>query len=134
MKRDCNLRYDLAVHPPVSMKSAKKNIPKALREQVWLATFGKTFQHSCFVHWCTNKINVFDFHVGHDKPESKGGSTELSNLKPICSRCNQSMGNRFTIQEWNRLYASKTTWFERCKAMFRRKAIQIDTHTIDNKG
>lgn len=90
-------------------KSKKKNkkgknkaiIPKALREQVWLKIFGESFKHKCYVSWCSNEINVFDFHVGHDKPESKGGSLDVNNLKPICARCNLSMSNNYTIQEWN---------------------------------
>ena len=79
----------------------KATIPKALREQVWLKIFGESFKHKCYVSWCTNEINVFDFHVGHDKPESKGGSLDVDNLKPICARCNLSMSNNYTIQEWN---------------------------------
>ena len=54
-------------------KYKKANIPKAIREQTWIKTFGETFSHKCYIKWCTNEINVFDFHVGHDKPESKGG-------------------------------------------------------------
>lgn len=80
----------------------KKNIPKALREQVWISTYGRIFEHKCFVVWCRNNITVFDFHVGHDQPESKGGETKLENLKPICSRCNQSMSNTYTICEWQK--------------------------------
>ena len=59
----------------------KKNIPKAIREQVWLQTFGKKYEKSCYIHWCKNMINVFDFHVGHDIPESKGGTLDIDNLK-----------------------------------------------------
>lgn len=81
----------------------KKNIPKAVREQVWLQTFGKKYEHKCHIHWCNNIITVFDFHVGHDKPESKGGTLDIDNLKPICSRCNQSMANNYTIEEWQKL-------------------------------
>ena len=81
-------------------KYRKANIPKALREQVWLETFGKMYEHSCHIEWCSNIINVFDFHVGHDIPESKGGTLTIDNLKPICARCNLSMGDNYTISEW----------------------------------
>ena len=81
-------------------KYKKANIPKALREQVWLETFGKIYEHSCHIEWCSNIINVFDFHVGHDIPESKGGTLTIDNLKPICARCNLSMGDNYTISEW----------------------------------
>ena len=85
----------------------KKSIPKALREQVWISYFGKKFQHKCHVKWCTNKITVFDFECGHNIPESKGGETTLANLRPICSRCNKSMNNNYTIDEWNKKDGSK---------------------------
>ena len=78
----------------------KAKIPKAIREQCWLTAFGKKFEHRCYVPWCTNIINVFDFHVGHDIPESKGGTLDVHNLKPICARCNLSMSDNYTIQEW----------------------------------
>jgi 5-methylcytosine-specific restriction endonuclease McrA len=81
----------------------KVTIPKAVREQCWLQVFGKTFEHSCYIPWCKNIINVWDFHVGHDIPESKGGSLDINNIKPLCARCNQSMSDNYTIQEWMKL-------------------------------
>ena len=78
----------------------KKKISAALREQVWLHNIGKKFETKCYVSWCLNKITVNDFHCGHDIPESKGGETNLANLYPICSRCNTSMGDRYTLKEW----------------------------------
>jgi 5-methylcytosine-specific restriction endonuclease McrA len=84
-------------------RKRKTRIPKAIREQCWLKNMGEVFETTCYIHWCKNKINVFNFQVGHDIPESKGGSLNIDNLKPICCRCNLSMGNRYTIQEWNKL-------------------------------
>ena len=69
----------------------KQNIPKAVREQCWLTTVGKKYECKCYIPWCNNTMTVFDFHVGHDIPESKGGTLDIQNLKAICSRCNQSM-------------------------------------------
>jgi hypothetical protein len=88
-----------------AIKPAKKkaNIPRALREQVWLASVGKVFELKCPVDWCHNQITVFDFHVGHNLPESRGGSTDIKNLKPICARCNLSMGNQYSIDEWSKM-------------------------------
>ena len=91
----------------VKKRKRKQNIPKAIREQCWLLTMGKTFENKCFINWCDNTINVFDFNVGHDIPESKGGTLNLNNLKPICARCNASMGNNFTIKEWDNLNKNK---------------------------
>ena len=84
-------------------KYKKATIPKAIREQCWIQVFGENFKEKCYINWCENEINVFDFHVGHDKPESEGGTLDVSNLKPICARCNLSMSNNYTIKQWNDL-------------------------------
>ena len=82
----------------------RQSIPRAVREQVWIKHMGKKYESKCYIKWCQNKINVFDFSLGHDIPVSKGGSNKLSNLYPICSRCNTSMGNKYTIKEWNKAF------------------------------
>lgn len=87
----------------VISKKRKETIPRALREQVWIQTATSHFTIKCPVRWCNNNINAFDFHVGHNIPESKGGTLALQNLKPICPRCNLSMGSKYTIDEWNHL-------------------------------
>lgn len=84
-------------------KRKKKPIPAAIREACWQKRCGRVFEHKCLTPWCPNIITVFDFQAGHDIPESKGGPTTVENLYPICSRCNQSMGDRFTFQEWSAL-------------------------------
>ena len=81
-------------------KPHKETIPKRIRDLVWTTNNSETFSNKCFVTWCENKVNVFNFQVGHDIPESKGGTLDIDNLKPICSNCNLSMGNRYTISEW----------------------------------
>jgi len=83
--------------------SKRTSIPKAVREQCWLNTVGRKYESKCYVRWCKNRMNVFDFHVGHDIPASKGGTLDIENLKPICARCNLSMSNNYTIQAWNEL-------------------------------
>ncbi len=92
----------------ISKQTKKQNIPKALREQIWLNYNGKNFETKCPTKWCNNKITVFDFHVGHNIPESKGGTLEKNNIKPICSRCNLSMNNNYNFEEWNNLVIVKT--------------------------
>ena len=95
-------------------KYKKSSIPKAIREQTWIKNFGENFSHKCYVGWCKNNINVFNFHVGHDKPESKGGKLNIDNLKPICTRCNLSMSNNYTIKEWNNLSSPVSSWWRCC--------------------
>jgi len=85
----------------------KKKIPKKVKEEVWISNFGKIYTSKCYIIWCSNNINVFNFHVGHDIPESKGGTDDIMNLKPICDRCNLSMGSNHTIKEWNVKFVNK---------------------------
>ena len=88
---------------PKQKSKAKENIPRAVREQVWLTYVGPHFKTKCLVEWCKNEITVFEFHTGHNIPEKNGGTLDLANLRPICSRCNLSMGSQYTITEWNKL-------------------------------
>lgn len=85
----------------------KQKISAALREQVWVQHNGHVFEKKCAVTWCTNVISVFNFQCGHDIPESKGGPTNITNLYPICGKCNLSMSNTYTFKEWCAMYESK---------------------------
>jgi 5-methylcytosine-specific restriction endonuclease McrA len=89
------------------MNSVKTKIPRSLREQLWIKDNGLTFESKCQVTWCKNIITPFTFHAGHNIPESKGGRTDLSNLKTICPSCNLSMGNNFSIDEFSEKYSEK---------------------------
>lgn len=85
----------------------KTKIPVALREQVWINKMGKVFDGKCFISWCSNMISVFDFQCGHNIPESKGGKTTIDNLLPICGRCNLSMANNYTIDQWTNTFQAE---------------------------
>ena len=78
----------------------KQKIPKAMREALWIYRNPVFFTVKCNTTWCPNKITPFNFQAGHNIPESKGGATSLDNLVTLCSRCNLSMGNRYTFDEW----------------------------------
>ena len=96
-----------AVSNSIGKKYTKQKISAALREQVWIQSRGHVFKAKCAVTWCQNIITVFDFQCGHDIPESKGGPTDITNLYPICGKCNLSMGNHYTFKEWCLLYKGK---------------------------
>lgn len=91
-------------------KYRKDRIPKALREQVWLTYIGNKFKAKCKVVWCKNTITVFDFHVAHNIPESVGGTLSITNLQPICARCNLSMSDNYSIDTWNIMGRAKRSW------------------------
>jgi hypothetical protein len=91
----------------------KKKIPLALKEQVWLIHFGdKSFKHKCYVKWCENIVTPFSFEVGHNIPESKGGTIDIDNLRPICAKCNRSMSDDYSIDEFSDLSKRTSHMFE----------------------
>ena len=87
------------------MTTRKATIPKALREHVWRVYNSTNFSAKCYIQWCSNIVTPFNFEVGHNVPESKGGTLDISNLRPICASCNRSMGNAYTIDEFSALSA-----------------------------
>jgi 5-methylcytosine-specific restriction endonuclease McrA len=105
----------------------KKKIPKALREAVWIKYAGtNVMSKKCATHWCPNIITAFDFQTGHNIPESKGGPTTIDNLVPLCSRCNQSMGNQYTIDQWNTKFGTKKrSFFSRMFGCFTSKETNV---------
>ena len=95
----------LKTKPHKLIKMSNK-IPSSLKHNVWTLYIGEKFDGKCEVKWCNNRITPFTFEAGHNIPFSKGGSTTIDNLRPICSDCNKSMGNRFTIDEFSEQYKS----------------------------
>jgi hypothetical protein len=73
------------------IKNRKTNLPHAFREKVWTHYLGNSGESQCF---CCEKniITPFRFECAHIIADSKGGSSDVSNLLPCCSVCNRSMG------------------------------------------
>lgn len=69
----------------------RKSISKVKRQLIWDRFFPKERYGRC--ECCSkNNIEITDFEVGHIKAFSQGGTDDLSNLIPLCSQCNKSMG------------------------------------------
>ena len=83
------------------LRYRKQKIPAALRVAVWNKYCGEVYKTKCFVR-CGETISVHNFECGHIIAESKGGLTRISNLRPICSRCNASIGtdNMIDFMKW----------------------------------
>ena len=78
--------------PSDGEKRKKQSIPKSVKTHVWDLYIGSHInEHRCI---CCKKtlIKVTYFDVGHVIAEKNGGTLEISNLRPICSVCNYSMG------------------------------------------
>ena len=77
-----------------TIRKRKTHIPKALRIAVWKTHIGLEVGTTLCMVCKTNSINQMDFHCGHVIPEAEGGMTCLSNLRPVCAKCNLSMGTK----------------------------------------
>lgn len=85
-------------------KKTKKNIPPSLKNQIWRNYIGNEYKGKCYC--CLDTvITANSFSAGHIIPESKGGSLNISNLRPICQSCNSSMRdiNMFKYMEDNKI-------------------------------
>lgn len=81
--------------PPRAVKRRRKDyIPKVLKIAVWTHYIGIEKGTSICKVCDTNTISQLDFHCGHIQAEAEGGPTCLTNLMPICGKCNTSMGKR----------------------------------------
>ena len=81
---------------------ARKNIPKSIKTLVWNKHIGPDVATAKCVSCRTEAISIRSFHCGHVIAESKGGDTNIANLRPVCAACNLSMGvmsmNEFTTK------------------------------------
>ena len=88
-------------------KPTREKMPQSVRYQVWDKYIGsKKIEGKCYC--CKLTINNRDFEVGHNKAVARGGKNNISNLRPICKRCNRSMGTK-TIEQFKRKYYGKPT-------------------------
>lgn len=90
-------------HLAVKKSQGPRIASRALREQVWTYYHGENFKGKCAVSWCMSNLTVFTFETGHNVPYSKGGTTSIDNLRPICRNCNRRMSNTYTIDEWSKI-------------------------------
>lgn len=76
------------------------SIPQKIRYAVW-RMYHSTLDGKCFV--CESDICIENFHCGHVLSRNEGGTDEISNLRPICSSCNLSMGTQ-NMDEFKKQY------------------------------
>ena len=92
---------DPTIEEPYHQRKKEKNkIEPRKREALWRKHYGALISHECPITFCQNMMingQKNGWHAGHIISERHGGSKELTNLKPICAACNQSMGSK----DWN---------------------------------
>ena len=82
--------------------SKRRAIPKTVKTNLWDKYIGTTKREGeCYV--CHKLIKIEDFHCGHVISVNMGGSDSIDNLRPICSKCNLSMGTR-NLEDFKKEY------------------------------
>jgi hypothetical protein len=84
--------------------SLNKKIPAIVRQNVWNIYIGAHIGKTKCLLCQQNDIEPFQFHCAHVIAQSKGGSDQVQNLRPICSLCNQSMSNHNLIDFAKKYY------------------------------
>lgn len=72
----------------------RKSVDKNIRKTIWNAYIGSDIiKHKCLCCKLAHITNT-EFEVGHIQAFANGGTDEITNLRPICSACNKSMGTK----------------------------------------
>src|SRR5437588_5449572 len=59
---------------------------------VWENFNGQIYHGKCFC--CHDRISVKEAHIGYIISVFNGGTSQLDNMKPICNRCYQNIGDQ----------------------------------------
>lgn len=90
-------------------KFERISIPKTMKRLVWIQSYGMSLEGECL---CCKRQIMFDqeWDCGHIIAVANGGETKMYNLRPLCQKCNRSMGsmnmNDF-IAEYNKFRNSE---------------------------
>ena len=75
------------VRDPARVREYTRSIPPS-----WKPVILEKYGHRCFL--CSADLKKVGFHIDHWIPFSRGGTSEMSNLRPLCGPCNLKKGNR----------------------------------------
>ena len=96
-------KEESSIEESIKPKYKKKTISLALKKLIWDKHIGLDIGRTKCVCCKTTEITQISFHAGHVIAESKGGETNVSNLKTICQNCNSSMGS-INMDEFEKLF------------------------------
>lgn len=77
---------------------SKDKIPKTIKDAVWNEYNGREATEKLCYAGCGRFVHIQDYVCGHVNSEYHGGKVEVSNLRPICSKCNSSMGTQNMLE------------------------------------
>lgn len=97
MEKKLIIKEQNKINKSLSPSSKRKPFSKPKKLMVWNYHLPKhSFEHKCPCCKDTT-ITRYDYECGHILSHKNGGSDEITNLKPICSTCNKSMGSKHML-------------------------------------
>jgi len=94
----CIKNDNLCLHEKDKNVSFKRQkISKSDRKKVWEREYGKDNEKGVCQVCKKNELNTETFECGHIVSHSNGGTSHITNLRPICGPCNKRMGSK----NWN---------------------------------
>jgi hypothetical protein len=79
------------------MTEKRKPIPKGVRIDCWDKWLNRDLAITKCMCCEEKEIRIIDFECGHVLARKNGGSDHIENLRPICSKCNKSMGTNHMV-------------------------------------
>lgn len=86
----------------------RKYIPVALKKDCWNKCIGKDIGSATCPVCMTDKIYQNDFQCGHIISEYNNGPTIITNLIPLCKKCNSSMSKNNLLDYVKNYYTHNT--------------------------
>lgn len=87
----------MPVAVPANVRNTRRKIPHGVRTDIWNKYIGEEIgKHKCLCCKRTT-ISQSEFHCGHVISVHDAGPDTVDNLRPICSKCNRSMGTKNMI-------------------------------------
>lgn len=85
------LKLQYILNPKQEVKRIK--ISDHIKDEVWRTYISDKLDGKCFC--CRNRdISYDNFECGHVISDKNRGKIEVINLRPVCSKCNKSMGTK----------------------------------------
>jgi len=86
-------------------KEKRKSFSQRDRSRVWEDQFGMVNKGICPI--CRKSvIHRYDFQMGHVRSLKQGGTNDLSNIIPICAKCNLEAG-AMDMRKYQKVYHAR---------------------------
>jgi hypothetical protein len=105
----------------IKPKRKKRKIPKQIRANVWSEWIGDKTTGVCFSCRQNKLQHMTNWECGHIISDKDGGDLSISNLRPLCSTCNKSMGAR-NMKDYVKEFYPKNYKFIDSKQKIRKKS------------